>query len=134
MSYSLISAQIKSILDGISSISVVYGYEAKELAEYPAATVSVLGHNNDFYDTGNNRIDYQFVIRIYSRLADASDGETKIMTVADDLITQLNSNLTLNGTCDWSRVSAGKAFYAEREIPVRGMEFTLVATKRVSRN
>jgi hypothetical protein len=53
--------------------------------------------------------------------------------IADAIISAIEANVTLNGACDFARPTASKWLYAERELPVRIVEITVEATKRVNR-
>lgn len=131
--YNNVATQLISILQAVTSLNAVYDGEQKELANYPAACVSFVGHTNRINDTGGNRRTVSYMIRIYYRSADATDAEQTVRNVADDVLEALEANVTLNGACDWATATAGKGFYAERELPVRGIEITLDANLHVLR-
>lgn len=133
MSYVSISAQIKALLEGVTGLNEVYEYEPKELAKYPCATITAQSHQNLFNDTAANRRQYTFMIRCFYRTDDAAVAESTLQTIADAIISAIETNVTLNGACDFARPTAGKWLYAERELPVRIVEITVEATKRFNR-
>jgi hypothetical protein len=53
--------------------------------------------------------------------------------MADLVITKLEANLSLQGTCDYSYPSRGLWRTAEREVPVKVVEIQVDAYKRVNR-
>lgn len=132
--YKTIGDAIFTILQTLTTnFSGFYNYEPKELKNYPALTVSVLGHSNDPYDTAGNKREYSFMVRVYTRTDDASYGEDSMRQCLDAVITALEGNVSLNSICDFNRATKGKVFYQEREVPVRVGEITIVAVKRVNR-
>jgi hypothetical protein len=133
MSYTNIRAGIVSLLQTIPEIQEVYNYEAKELAKYPSATVTNLSHKNLFADTARNRRQYSFMIRLYFRTDQPQDAETVLSSIADAVITKIESDITLNSTCDFAEPLEGKWLYQEREIPVRVVEIAVTAVKQVFR-
>ncbi len=133
MSYVTISAQIKALLATIVELNAVYDYEAKELLKYPCATVTAMGHKNEFNDLAANKRRFQFVIRVYNRTDSASDGERIMKIVADKVLEKIEGNVTLNSSCDWAIPSEAKWGYVEREVPLRFCEITVEALKRVNR-
>lgn len=133
MSYVTIAAQLKTILQTITELNQVYDYEPKELLKYPCATITSTSHKNEFNDLAANRRIFTFTIRIYNRTDIASDAETIMRIVADRVITTIEGNVTLNGSCDWASPTEGKWGFAEREVPVRICEIAIEAAKRVNR-
>ena len=133
MSYVTIAAQLKILLQTITELNQIYDYEPKELLKYPCATITSSGHRNEFNDLAANRRVFTFIIRIYNRTDSASDAETIMRTVADRVISVVEGNITLNGSCDWASPTEGKWGFAEREVPVRICEITVEAVKRVNR-
>lgn len=133
MSYTNIASAIVSKMETITEINQVYDHEPKELAEYPAITVSSAGHENVFNDTSSNRRVFIFNIRCYVRADDVSAAETLIRSMADKIIEKIESDVTIGGSCDFARPSKGKVTYPPREIPVQAIEITVEAVKRVTR-
>ncbi len=133
MSYTSIRAGIVSMLQTVSGIQQVYNYEAKELAKYPAATVTNLSHKNLFADTARNRRQYSFMIRLYFRTDVAQDAETILSTITDAVIVKIESDPTLGGVCDFAEPSEGKWLFQEREVPLRLVEIVVTAMKQVLR-
>lgn len=133
MSYVAIGTEIKNLLTTITEIKVVYDHEPKELKQYPASTVTALGHQNKPFDTGGNKRIYQFMIRTYYRTDVAADAESILRDLADKIITKLEGSVTLNGSCDFTNATEGKWFFGEKEVPVRWHEIMVEATKHVHR-
>ncbi len=133
MSYVSISAQIKALLLTITELNQVYEYEPKELKKYPCATLIALSHENIFGDLAANKRTYSFIIRVYNRTDSASNGERIMKIVVDKIIEKIESNVTLNGSCDWANPTKGTWTYQTREVPVRLCEIRVDAKKRVDR-
>ena len=131
--YVTIGDEIKTILDTITEFKVVYAYEAKELSKYPSATVTALAHTDEFIDTHHNTRLYQFAIRLYYRNDSGADAESVLRDLADKVITAIETNVTLNGACDFAHPLEGTWTFAEREVPVRVAEITIQAQKRYLR-
>jgi hypothetical protein len=133
MSYVSITAQLKAILEAVTGLNEVYDYEPKELLKYPCATITAQSHQNLFNDTAANRRQYTFTIRCFYRTDDAATAESTLQGIADSVISAIETNVTLNGACDFARPTASKWLYAERELPMRIVEITIEAVKRVNR-
>ena len=133
--YLPVKNQLVSILQGVSSLKVVYGKEAKALGQFPAACVSAMGHENSFHDLAANDKTYHHFVRIYFRTDENNDAdyEDVLESVADDVITALEHNLTLNGSCDWSLPTSGNWGFGEKEVPVRYLELVVTSRARVIR-
>src|SRR5690349_20600860 len=106
-----------AVLQGVSSLKVVYGKEEKVLGQFPAACVSASGHENAFHDLAANDKTYHHYVRIYFRTDEANDPdyEDVLESVADDVIDTLEHNVTLNDVCDWALPTAGNWGFGEKE-------------------
>jgi len=133
MSYVAISYAIVSLLSEITELLAVYSKEPAELLKYPCATVSSISHQNVPNDTAANRRCYSHIIRLYYKLDSANDAEGILRSIADLVIDKLESHVSLNDTCDYSTPSKGIWRSAEREVPVKVVEITIDAYKRINR-
>ena len=133
MSYVNIAQQLVIILQSISDLAAVYNHEPKELKDYPCATVSAASHKDAFSDTAANRRIYIFTVRLYFRTDVAQDAETVLRGLADSVIGMIESNVTLNGVCDFAKPTEGTWDYQEREVPVRVCILTIECNKRINR-
>lgn len=133
MSYVAIDTQLRTILGTVSGLNAIYDHEKKELAKYPAACVTPAEHNNKPGDTAGNKRSYLFLIRLYIRVDEMDDYEATMRALVDDVITKIEANPTLNGACEYTQATNGKWLYQERELPVRVVEITVEANKRVNR-
>ena len=133
MSTTAIGNALKTILEGLNDFSVVYNYPEDELAQYPAAVIYYKGQGDSFHDLQANRRVIQFGIMIFIRNDSPEDAEESLRTVTDNVINALESNVTLNETCDWASPVSATVTPVEREIPVRVNEITVNAMCRVSR-
>lgn len=139
MGYKGIKDAIVATLQGVSSLSVVYGKEEKLFSGYPAATVSANNFQGAFQTVGSgggNKETYQHFIRIYFRTDEANDPdyEDVLESVADDVLAALRHNVKLtsvslpNGACDYSLPIAGQWKYGTKESPERVFEIIESAT------
>lgn len=133
MSYVAIAAQLKTLMQTISEINVVYDYEEKQLNKFPAATITSSSHQNAFNDLGGNRRNYSHVIRLYVRAEDEAAAERVMRIIVDRVIAVIESNISLGGSCDYATPTEGRWAYEYREFPVRICEITVDAHKRVLR-
>jgi|SRR5581483_10907864 len=133
MSYITIGTEIYNLLNTITQINILYQHEPKELKEYPAVTISALGHKNIPHDTAGNVRQFQFMIRAYYRTDIAGDAESILRDLADKIITKLEGSVSLNGSCDYTRATEAKYFFGEKEVPMRWVEIMIEAVKRVNR-
>lgn len=141
MSYTTIAAALTTLLRGVAALKVVYDYEPKEIASedllggYPAATVSALSHANSFHDLAANQRIYSFMVRLYYPTPDGrdADAESTLRSVMDTIITTLEADVTLNGSCEWAKPTDASWSFQMREIPLRVVELTIECHKRVLR-
>ncbi len=73
MSYVAIDTQLRTILGNVSGLNAVYDHEKKELAKYPAASVTPAEHKNKPGHTAGNKRSYLFLIRLYIRVDELED-------------------------------------------------------------
>lgn len=133
MGYQDIATQLINILTGITDINHVYGFEPKELKDYPSATVTALSHKDSFRDTSANQRLFTFMIRLYYRTDKEEDAETILRNLTDQIIAALESNVRLNNSVDFARPTLARWLYQEREVPVRVVELEIEASVRVQR-
>lgn len=133
MTYVSIAAGIMARLQTVSELEQVYNHEPKELAKFPCATVTAFSHADIFADTAANTRQFTFMVRLYFRTDVAQDAETVLRSVADKVIEKIESDVTLNGSCDFARPSEGKWLFQQREVPVRVVEITVEALRRLNR-
>lgn len=134
MGYQDIATQLINILTGITDINRVYGFEPKELKDYPTATVTALSHKDTFKDTASNQRLFIFMIRLYYRTDIEEDAETILRALTDQVIGALESNVRLNNAVDFARPTEARWLYQEREVPVRVVEIEIEASMRVQRS
>ena len=133
MSYVAIADAIQTKLLTITDINIVYNHEPKELVEYPAATISARSHTNAFNDLCANVRRYVFIIRLYFRTDVAQDAETVLRDLADQVITIIEADPTIGGSCDFAIPTSGSWSFQTREVPVKVVEILVEARKRVER-
>lgn len=103
------------------------------MKSYPCATLTALEHDNEFHDLAANKRRYSFLIRVYFRTDNAQDAETVLRSITDAIIRVIESNVRLNNSCDYASPTKARWGFVEREVPVRYVEITLDALKRVLR-
>lgn len=135
MSYVAIEEKLVELVTEITEIQVVYNRDAKELKDYPAATVTALGHENSFQSVGvgggNNRM-FSFAIRVFYPTS-SEDVDGIIRDIADKVIVKLESNVKAEGVWDIMRPTRARFFYPERETPLLASEITVDIQKYVLR-
>lgn len=133
--YKTIKDQLVAILQTVSSLKVVYGKEEKAIKQFPAACVSAKEHSAQLHDTVSNLKQYQHYVRLYFRTDEQNDPdyEDVLESVADDVISVLEHNLTLNGVVDWALPTTGTWRNVAKESPVRMLELVITSKARVVR-
>lgn len=124
---------IKTILDTVTELKAVYANEPDLLEKYPAAAVLTRGHRDSVHDTAANRRNYIFNIRIYYRADILEDAENILRKVVDKVLSALEADITLGGTCDFHQATNGDWDYANKDVPVRVAVLTIEATVRRNR-
>ncbi len=71
-----ITAQIVSLLEGISEIAEVSNYEKSSFREFPAATVTGSDNESDFEATQERQRVYAFKIRVYLEFSSDKQGNS----------------------------------------------------------
>ncbi len=138
MGYKTIKDQLVTILQGVTSLKVVYGKEEKAVKQFPAACVSAKEHTSDFSSVGiggtNERV-YKHFVRIYFRTDEANDPDYEdiLENVADDVISAIEHNVTLNGACEYAIPTSGVWRFADKESPVRLLELVVSARLHAQR-
>lgn len=133
MGYISIKTEIMTKLQALTEINNLFDEEPKELGAYPAVAVTFMGHQDTPHDTAGNVRVFQFMVRGYYPTDVANDAEAILGDLADKIIAALEADVTLNGSCDYTRATEGKFLYQEREIPLRIVEITISAVKRLNR-
>ena len=133
MSYASIAVQLEVILNTITELHEVFDHVPKQLTKFPCATISAISHTDSFTDLAANKRVYTFAVRCFVRTDNAADAERILRITVDKIITALESNVTLNGACDFASPTKGQFQFIERETPMLVCDITLEAKKRVSR-
>jgi hypothetical protein len=101
-----LSDQIKSKLNGISDIQVVYDYPWLDFDGYPAATITPSGMDSDYETTVENLRKYVFVVRLFVSLNEivgdsykkkVEDGFRLAEELVDTVIDTIDKDETLSG-------------------------------------
>ena len=107
-----LSAAIVTTLKTVTGLhNEVYDYHPAEFTRFPTAVVVGAGHDEEIADNARDLRLYHYDIIVYhSRSKDGfgtSAAETARRTLEDSILTALDANQTLTGTCLWSRVRTG---------------------------
>ncbi len=137
--YKTIKDQLVAILGGVSSVKVVYGKEEKKLADFPAVCISAKQHSSQYDSVGTSGVnlrEYEHFVRVYFRTDEENDPdyEDVLEGVADDVVSALEQNVTLNSVCDYSIPVTGVWRFGNKEVPVRIFELIVRATVRIRRD
>lgn len=110
MSYATIRPAIKTLLDGLSTLSTVYDYHILDVDGYPAATFEPSDLFNDSIDFSDNIRDYQFRIHLHQEVeVIGRDEAVRILAAAvDELINAFDADPQLSGNCDLMVTSPGQ--------------------------
>lgn len=133
MTYVTIASAIQTLVDEITELQAVYDKEPAELLVFPCATVSSAAHEDVANDTAANVRRFTHIIRLYDKQDSTNAAETTLRDIADKVIAKIEGNVSLNSTCDYARPTRGVWVQAEREVPVKVVEITVDAFKRVNR-
>jgi len=102
---SAIRSQIKTLLQTVSEVAVVYDYRAVSLSGYPAIIFDLTNEDGTMLDDANNLRVLTFTIWIVCELP--VKGEDLAKTILDNTtksvinVLELKANDTLSGTVDW---------------------------------
>ena len=137
--YKTIKDQIVAVLQTITELEAVYGKDEKAIKVFPSACVSAKEHTSRFYTVGSggrNERQYQHYVRVYFRIDDANnpDYEDILESVADKVVQAFESNVTLNGACNWAIPTSGIWRFGEKESPVRVFELVIASNVVVKRD
>ena len=137
--YLPIKSAIVTILEGVTSLKKVYSKEEKAPADFPAACVSAKDHTATFCSVGiggTNERKYNHLVRIYFRTDEENDSDYEdiLESVADDVIFALESNIDLNGSCEYAIPTSGVWRFGAKQVPVRFLELTVTASVHIKRD
>jgi hypothetical protein len=118
--FNTIRTQLKAVLNtltGAGKLSIVYEYHEGNLASFPSATFDVSDVSNDFLTNAENIRQYSWKVFVYQDIqpgtVDLSDAVRILDNVCDDIIQAIETNLTLNSTCDYSRPAVGPRMFMQ---------------------
>lgn len=108
----------------------VFDYENAEMNGFPWVTVVLNDFVGEFVTNAQNLRTYNFTIRVYqeisSHLYGADNGEQRLRTLGDSIISALDADYRLGNRCIYSNpISARYGWLQDR--PVRTFEITLEA-------
>lgn len=107
----IIRANLKTLLQTASLISVVYDYRTTDISGYPAIIFDMTNESGEMLDDANNVRKITFTIWILTELqvAGMSTAKTKLDNVVKEVINILEKkdNATLSGSVDWLMPSIG---------------------------
>lgn len=92
MSYSVIRPQIKTLLDGVSSILEVSGTPTLQFNSYPSAYVVPSDNESDYETTSENVRVYAYTVRAFveTKHQSIANAFTQLEGVADDILDALD--------------------------------------------
>ncbi len=132
MSVNAIKTQLLASLNAMGSLKLAFPYETSDSdGKYPFACLTLKSGSGQFADTARNSRKHSFWIRVYQEQSKEGQGvqqaEAISVNVLDELIAHLDLNMTLSGTCKWTRPASYTAMYNRRELTVRILEIQVDA-------
>lgn len=108
----------------------IYDNELTDLAGFPAVTITSLEKRGRFLDNARDEVVIVFSVKIFIdrnvQNFGTSKAETILRSIADELITRMQSDNSLGGNCIWSKAFDAKYGYIDRENDnIRLVEVTL---------
>lgn len=133
----VMATNIQSILSGVAGVAIAYDHEPQNLQQLPAATVYFDSFTEREETMGRLQYEWKWTIRIYVPISvsDVGPGQLQVRTIttAALLAFRTRANLSLNGSCMFSSISAGDIYNVlSVSSPMMVAEFTLVATTQES--
>lgn len=107
-----IRAALKTLIDTVASVGVVYDYLAPQITSYPAVIFDLDNEDAQMLDDANNTRTLTFKLWVVCEIP--VDGLTAAKDLLDSVtkdvvnILEKVSNQTLSGTCDWMIPVIGK--------------------------
>lgn len=98
-------------------ITNIYDNEGTDLAGYPAATITMGEDISKVLDNTRNEVGIKFFIRIFidrTRFG-SSKAETILRSVATEIRTKLDSDITLGGKCIYTKPFNARYGYINRQ-------------------
>lgn len=135
MSISSLSAAIKTVLTGVSSLREIYEYEKAELSGFPAVCITPSETSAETLDSGNDLRTYRFLVRVYYAMKnDTEDAEVALQEAANDILDALANAGRLGGIVDFPVSAApGKWGYVDLATgKARTAEIEVICKKAVS--
>jgi len=134
--YSSIITAIDTIINGITAVKEHYTYEPQQFTKYPAVTITPIGHHEEYLTLRDTRREYTFSIRVYGQIDNTrTDTQVTIRDLVDTIIDTLGlqTNITLNGACDYSELSDATFKFVERGSSLFVGEITMKVQKSYAR-
>ncbi len=136
MSYSTFHGRLKTTLDGISGINVVYGSEVSKFSGFPAVTLTPAENSDATLDTASNERTYSFLVRVFNEF-DTESAETvdaEMMALVDTILDEIDSaDYSSSGAFFNPKIAIGGFKFLENEGGwLRIFEFTVELRKKIS--
>lgn len=117
--FNTIRTQLKAVLNGLTGagkLSVVYEYHEGNLSGYPAITFDVSDVANEFLTNTENVRRYSWKLFVYQNIGEGitlAEAVRILDEVCDDVISTVETNLTINSTCDFATPSVGPRMFMQ---------------------
>lgn len=127
-----IRAQIKTVVEGATSVQTSYAYEASTFSGFPAVTIVPTENVADYGSTQKDRMVFVFKVKAFYIIEKESQhlsAENALEAVVDELLALFRTRGVITA-CDWLEPVPGIWYYEERgEAVYRVAEITLRCVK-----
>lgn len=125
--YSTIKGKIKTILENITGVKVVFTDERAEITGYPAIVLTGFEYEDKWEDTITNIREYTFRFSVLQEMKRTSetDAEAIVDALTDRILDAFGKDFTLTGSAIgcWIRGANG---WVNRSVECRVMDFRLL--------
>lgn len=131
-----VRAAIKTALDALNKVAVVYDHPVATIAEIPAVIIAPSDNEADYASTGNDKVTFVFKLRAYYTIQEEGNQETAeraLEEVVDEILTSFRQRDILGSAADWVEPvpsvweweARGEAVYRVAEITLRCRKYVV---------
>lgn len=108
-----IIAQLKTLIQTVTDVQVVYDYLPDQITNYPAIGIKEVNFKSTYLNLGNTRREWTFLIRVFVQIVDGSEqaSQKEVRAVAQGIMDKLEhkNNVKLGGVCDFTTLEEGES-------------------------
>ena len=112
-----IITQLKTLIQSVTDVQVVYDYLPDQISSYPAVGIKEMNFKSTYLNLGNTRREWTFLIRVFVQIVEGSEqaSQKEIRAIAQGIMDKLEhkDNVKLGGACDFTTLEEGESRFID---------------------